>query len=261
MSYKLVNATQLDEDLTSIADAIRAKTGGVEDLEFPDDFNSEINSLYKKTDFFSSSYPIGAVTSNLTAASQYTYQFILQDCKQITSLVLTQTTIVPASICQGCTGLLSAQADKATLLGNNAFNACSSLTAVAFPKVNSCNTNTFYNCTNLTIVDWGGQGSSSAISANAFNGCGKLNKLILRNATTMTSLSNVNAFSGTPFASGKAGGILYVPSDLIETYQANTNWATILGYGNGEQNQILAIETSPYVTTYGDGRLIANVNT
>lgn len=42
---KLVDSTQLDADLTSVADAIRAKTGGTADLQFPADFVSEIGSI------------------------------------------------------------------------------------------------------------------------------------------------------------------------------------------------------------------------
>ena len=42
---KLVDSVQLDADLTSVADAIRAKTGGTAKLAFPADFVSEIGSI------------------------------------------------------------------------------------------------------------------------------------------------------------------------------------------------------------------------
>lgn len=42
---KLVDSTQLDADLTSVANAIRAKTGGSASLAFPTDFVSEIGSI------------------------------------------------------------------------------------------------------------------------------------------------------------------------------------------------------------------------
>jgi len=42
---KLVDSVQLDADLTSVADAIRAKTGGAADLQFPADFVSEIQAI------------------------------------------------------------------------------------------------------------------------------------------------------------------------------------------------------------------------
>ena len=42
---KLVDSVQLDADLTSVADAIRAKTGGTAKLAFPADFVNEIGSI------------------------------------------------------------------------------------------------------------------------------------------------------------------------------------------------------------------------
>ena len=41
----LVDSTQLDSDLTDVADAIRAKTGGTAPLAFPNEFISEIGSI------------------------------------------------------------------------------------------------------------------------------------------------------------------------------------------------------------------------
>ena len=57
----------------------------------------------------------------------------------------------------------------------------------------------------------------------------------------------------TAYAQGvrvRYAGKLYVPSSLISSYQAATNWSTILGYAN---NQILPIEGSMYETQYADG--------
>lgn len=42
---KLVDSTQLDSDLTSVANAIRAKTGGSADLLFPSQFVQAVNSI------------------------------------------------------------------------------------------------------------------------------------------------------------------------------------------------------------------------
>lgn len=42
---KLVDSTQLDSDLTSVADAIRAKSGGSASLAFPAGFVSEIQAI------------------------------------------------------------------------------------------------------------------------------------------------------------------------------------------------------------------------
>ncbi len=42
---KLVDSTQLDADLSSVADAIRAKSGGSRDLSFPEGFVSELGTI------------------------------------------------------------------------------------------------------------------------------------------------------------------------------------------------------------------------
>lgn len=97
----------------------------------------------------------------------------------------------------------------------------------------------------------GGTLGSDGLQSNT-----KLSTIILRYSYVIT-LGNVSCFNNTPFASGKAGGTLYVPSALVATYQAATNWSTILGYGEGAQNQILPIEGSIYENAYADGTPIA----
>ena len=43
--YQMVNATQLNSDLTDIADEIRSKTGGSSPIAFPSGFITEIESI------------------------------------------------------------------------------------------------------------------------------------------------------------------------------------------------------------------------
>lgn len=117
--------------------------------------------------------------------------------------------------------------------------------------------NNFKNVTTLKAIDCF---AIQLVQATAFSAASSFNTLIIRNRTSLTesgqyvlkiaSLENVNAFNGTPFASGGAGGTLYVPSADISEYEAATNWSTILGYTN---NQIQAIEGSIYETQYADG--------
>lgn len=86
-----------------------------------------------------------------------------------------------------------------TIIGTSAFNECNSLTTIDLPLVTSIGTSAFYSCV-------------------------KLNALILRILDSICRLSNVNAFAGTPIASGT--GYIYVPSALIEDYKVATNWST-----------------------------------
>ena len=80
------------------------------------------------------------------------------------------------------------------------------------------------------------------IEGSVFGYCKNLTTLVLKSETVCT-LSNINAFNNTPFASGKTGGTVYVPQALIESYQTATNWSTL--YAAGTCN-FVAIEGSEY---------------
>jgi hypothetical protein len=129
-------------------------------------------------------------------------------------------------------------------VGQRAFSGCSSLKTAVSKSFNYYLN--FESCSALEAADKTGSGN---VVATLFKGCGVLTVLVLR-SSTLCALSNTNAFDGTPFASGGAGGTLYVPQALVSQYTQATNWSTILGYAN---NQILPIEGSIYETQYADG--------
>lgn len=134
---------------------------------------------------------------------------------------------------------------------HDAFNNCKSLTVAVIKALG----NTYYafrGCTALTAVDILDNTTNNKID-NAFQNSTAFETLIIR-AETMYPLTNTSAFNGTKFASGSTGGMLYVPSALISSYQSASNWSTILGYAN---NQIKAIEGSIYETHYADGTPIS----
>lgn len=143
--------------------------------------------------------------------------------------------------------------------GNNKY------TTAVFPSLEKTNSSGYYfsGANSLTKVDIGPTFSTetAGLRNSVFNGASAMNVLILRN-TTLVPLANIGAFSNTPFASGKAGGTLYVPSALVSSYQSASNWSTILGYTD---NQIKSIEsthtdqTAPIDLTlyYADGTPIA----
>ena len=104
----------------------------------------------------------------------------------------------------------------------------------------------------LKKVDFGVLPSIPASTFNKSNGGVEI--LILRKTDSITTLSNINAFETTPFASDGTGGTLYVPQSLISIYQSASNWSTILSYAN---NSIVAIEGSQYENYYADGTAIS----
>lgn len=131
------------------------------------------------------------------------------------------------------------------------FQKCSALQYAILPLQPKLYNQWFADCPNLIGVDC----LCGPIGTNCFLNDVKFNLLILRKTSEIATISNLNAFNNTPFASGKAGGTVYVPSALVNTYKANTNWATVLGYN--ENNQILSIENSIYETKYADGTPIS----
>lgn len=119
-----------------------------------------------------------------------------------------------------CAGLVSANFPLATSIGSNAFDGCDLLANVNIPLVKTISSSTFRYCSGLVIADLP---AATSISTYAFRYCENLTALILRSGT-MCSLSNVNAFNGTPIESGT--GNIYVPSALVDSYKAASKWST-----------------------------------
>ena len=113
-----------------------------------------------------------------------------------------------------------------TSIGTYAFSGCLQLTAADFPVATSIGNSAFRNCSKLTAADFP---AATSIGSYAFRDCSKLTVFVLRSEVVVT-LSNKNALSNTPIASGT--GYIYVPrallSDTDETkdYRRATNWST-----------------------------------
>ena len=91
----------------------------------------------------------------------------------------------------------------------------------------------FYKCIELNRVDLP---SATYVDTGAFEYCTKLSTLILRSTTGVATLYAKSSLRDTPIASGS--GYIYVPSALVDSYKAATNWSN---YGN----QFRAIEDYP----------------
>ena len=258
---KLVDSTQLDSDLTSVANAIRAKSGGSSQLAFPAGFVSEIQAIpsggggdYVANDWLDASKPTGELSSN--TAFNLNSPPLLKKHTGITKVSLPEATAVPHDFFTNCTGLASVYLPKATEVGSSGLYGCTSLVYLVLPKGQLGKSLNAANCSNLLAIDMlGGITNSNCCSGNA-----KMNNLVIR-GSTVQALSAVGALSNTPFASGKAGGTLYVPNDLISGYQSASNWSTILGYPNNQIKSIESTHTDPtapvdLTTHYIDGTLI-----
>lgn len=258
---KLVDSTQLDSDLTSVANAIRAKSGGSSQLAFPAGFVSEIQAIpsgggYTNDDFGDPANPVGAVT--ISATSDAGLRYILYGKTGVTEVSCPNIIGFTDWMFMYCS-LKSFSAPKAAYCGASTFANASNLEYAVFPSGKYFYSYVFQNCTSLLAADFGGTPTSAQglFRAQIFAGDTKFGALVLR-ADTVWPLANINVFQNTKFASGKAGGILYVPASQIANYQAATNWSTILGYTNNQIKSIESTATDPdapidLTTHYIDG--------
>ena len=131
------------------------------------------------------------------------------------------------------------------------------ISALALPKLTDLwQSGAFKGMSNLTTLDLAVTRFAQSYVAND----SALTTIILRH-TSVVTLNNVNAFTGTPFADGGTGGTIYIPKALYDhlgdgtanDYEAASNWSTVNGYGTITWAKI---EGSTYETHYGDGTLI-----
>ena len=167
---------------------------------------------------------VGAITGDTTYTAQFkdtSYVYAKLIDRSISGEYTNDTvTSIGNYAFRSCSALTTADFPAATSIGNYAFRGCSALTTADFPAATSIGISAFNGCSALTTADFP---AATSIGISAFNGCSKLTALILR-SETMCTLSNKNAFSSTPIASGT--GYIYVPRALVDSYKAASNWST-----------------------------------
>ena len=275
---KLVDSTQLDSDLTSVANAIRTKGGTSAQLAFPSGFVSAVQAIptggggYSARDILYGEAPSGDVV--LVADADIPYNRPISGRRNISKLTIDlsagykftavsdnshaiEYNEIPVYVIIGSS---TAQETTGYLFSNNATDFIVVMRGSAGWK--RMTPNAFRANAGLKLLDYTFDDSSNGITTNVFYGDDKLSTLIIRSNGVMP-LSSTNSFtSNNVWKNGGTGGILYVPNDLISSYQSASNWATILGYTN---NQIKSIEsthndpTAPFDMTlyYADGTSIS----
>ena len=109
--------------------------------------------------------------------------------------------------------------DNIKMVGNRTFYGCTSLASVSVPMATTIGQGAFYKCSSIISMDLP---SANSIGSYAFQGCSLLTCVILRNSSQMVS-SSYPSFGGTPIVLGT--GYIYVPSALIDSYKADSNWS------------------------------------
>lgn len=125
---------------------------------------------------------------------------------------------------QNCTALKTVKLKGMTRTPQYAFSDCTTLESVEMSDNLSYIDSYFLNNCPITIFDTKNTSNATfTVNSNAFN-TSKITHLILR-STKVATLSNINAFTGTPIYMGE--GAVYVPASLLDSYKSATNWSQI----------------------------------
>lgn len=265
---KLVDSGQLDSDLTSVANAIRTKGGTSSQLAFPAGFVSAVQAIptggtptgTKQISITANgtttedvaAYANAEITVNVQGGGGYTAADFADLSKPTGEVVYDADSV---AMLPGRTEITKLYLPNWTGTSNTAefFSRMKKLAYAVFPAQTRLYNNGLANCENLIGVDL----YTGYLGSSVFANDTKFKYLVIRKGA-VSSLGNSNSFNNTPFASGKAGGILYVPASLISNYQSATNWSTILGYANNQIKSIESTATDPdapvdLTTHYIDG--------
>lgn len=286
---KLVDSTQLNADLTSVANAIRTKGGTSGQLAFPAGFVSAVNAIPTGvTPTGTKQISItqnGIVTEDVTDYANAEITVDVHSGSEPTAMDYIKATATHFSDPTITTLRINAFKDyptpftvdfpnltelpvyafasskiqtqmwpKVTKINYYAFNGANALQKAVFPVVTSGTGGSgFVGCSALAVVD----GSFTVIEGNCFRACTNLVTLILRNSS-LVPLGGSDSLINTPFYHGKAGGDIYIPKALYDhlgdgtasDYKAATNWSTYDSYGTITWHPI---EGSIYETQYADG--------
>ena len=210
------SGTKLD-GMAALIEAIQAGGGGtsVEDGLIDGTITECINNRVTNVRIYAFQGLKKLAKVDLPAATKIN-DYAFNGCNAMTTVNLPAATSIGNSAFNGCTALTTVNLPAATSIGNNACSACTALTTVNLPAATKINDYAFNGCNAMTKVDLY---AATSIGKRAFYNCKKLKSIIIR-SETMCTLSDTDAFTNTPGTSH-----IYVPSALLESYRAATNWS------------------------------------
>lgn len=132
--------------------------------------------------------------------------------------------------------LTSFEDDTVTSLRQKAFSLNTGIEYIKLPNCDATNPNPFNGCVNLSTVDLSKQITPSNVWFGGNYFLESLSHLILRFNGVCPIGTFAQALINTPIARGL--GAIYVPSNLVDTYKAATNWSVAA-------DQIYALEDYP----------------
>lgn len=176
--------------------------------------NNRVTSIRKYAFYY-----LDITSANLPSVTSIdSYGF--SNCSKLTHANFPSVTNIGYNSFAQCTSLKTADFPLLTTIGGSAFFNCTSLTSVNFPSVTDIDASALSRCLKLTTIDLP---SIQNIGTTAFQICSTLTSLILR-PDSICKLNAPDALDSTPIKSGT--GYIYVPSALVDTYKAASNWST-----------------------------------
>ncbi len=161
-------------------------------------------------------YCTSLTTVSIPAATTIA-QYAFQGCRSLTTVSFPSVTRIDHYAFQGCSALTTVSFPALESTGAYAFRECSALTAVLFPAIITISTGTFQSCSALTTASFP---VATTISNSAFYNCPALTAVILAN-------SSIRASFGTNVFNGASSAILYVADELLASYKAYGNLASM----------------------------------
>lgn len=244
------------ESLIALANTIRDKSGTSDQLVFPDGFIDGINDIKagsSDTDSLAAAIELGEAFTDYTndqvltvvmdafycfphirtvnlPSCQSVQQQAFHWCESMTDINLPSCTSIGTMAFGTCTSLVNVNIPNCKKIGDIAFSGCSSLTYIDCPEVITVSYTGFSGCKSLTTINLP---KCITIEKQAFKNCSKLSEIYL-NSSIMCTLENVNAFENTPYSGNteefSGTPYIYVPSNMIDAYKADTNWSQFSEY-------------------------------
>lgn len=152
----------------------------------------------------------------------------------LVSVYLSTCTLISTSAFGSNADLTLISAPSCSMVYPYAFRYCYSLSNVDLPLLQFVGSNAFAYCSRIHTFKMGSGRTtatgSSFISRYAFRGCWNLLSFYLL-TPYVTGLSSIDAFYSTPISTyttstGGVNGSIFVPTSLLASYKAATNWVT-----------------------------------
>ena len=257
---KLVDSTQLDTDLTSVANAIRTKGGTSASLAFPAGFVSAVEAIETGGGGYSADTIADHAiddTISITKTTIKNYSFYGQPLAGVTS---TGTTSINSYAFAYCRPLGTCHFSEVTTLADHVFtyagdtSLASSNCIIVLPKLTTMSGKANFDRGNFVAVDIGPDFASLPNDQFYHNTAKQtVGALILRRTGGVVSSGNVDGLKGLRD--------VWIPHSLYThlgdgsslDYQAATNWST--RYTDGYLT-FHDIQGSDYETKYADGTTI-----